>query len=275
MFSQAVLPRNTKTFLCVSWVSDVIKRTWHSDFSTHKACCGPVMEAEVAAHSSIFVWRIPGTEEPGGLQSMGSQSQTQLKQLSTWPCTSLSLPLLTCSSLPRFKRSSLPCATLLLALDTLFIHPNQSSFPVVLLQDANNKINKRYSWFSLCFWVPSFILFRLSSQSPYWLSGHEFEQALGDGEGLGSLALLQSTGSQSRTRPSNWTSATPSIIIFPGVTEIRRLAQDHIPKALWSFTLCSESKHCCCLQVPLTNILQLYPLFHSLYYWSVSYFVSQ
>ena len=31
-----------------------------------------------AAHSSILAWRIPWTEEPGGLQSMGSQSRTQL-----------------------------------------------------------------------------------------------------------------------------------------------------------------------------------------------------
>ena len=30
-------------------------------------------EKEVATHSSILAWRIPGTEEPGGLQSMGSQ----------------------------------------------------------------------------------------------------------------------------------------------------------------------------------------------------------
>jgi len=30
------------------------------------------LEKEVATHSSI-VWRIPWTEEPGGLQSMGSQ----------------------------------------------------------------------------------------------------------------------------------------------------------------------------------------------------------
>ena len=28
-------------------------------------------EKEMAAHSSILAWRIPGTEEPGGLQSMG------------------------------------------------------------------------------------------------------------------------------------------------------------------------------------------------------------
>ena len=27
----------------------------------------------MATHSSILAWRIPGTEEPGGLQSMGLQ----------------------------------------------------------------------------------------------------------------------------------------------------------------------------------------------------------
>ena len=31
------------------------------------------LEAGRAAHSSILAWRIPWTEEPGGLQSTGSQ----------------------------------------------------------------------------------------------------------------------------------------------------------------------------------------------------------
>ena len=31
------------------------------------------LEKEIANHSSIFAWKIPWTEEPGGLQSMGSQ----------------------------------------------------------------------------------------------------------------------------------------------------------------------------------------------------------
>ena len=31
------------------------------------------LEKEMATHSSILAWRIPQTEEPGGLQSMGSQ----------------------------------------------------------------------------------------------------------------------------------------------------------------------------------------------------------
>ena len=31
------------------------------------------LEKEMAIHSSILAWRIPWTEEPGGLQSTGSQ----------------------------------------------------------------------------------------------------------------------------------------------------------------------------------------------------------
>ena len=31
------------------------------------------LEKEMATHSSSLAWRIPWTEEPGGLQSMGSQ----------------------------------------------------------------------------------------------------------------------------------------------------------------------------------------------------------
>ena len=31
------------------------------------------LEKEMATHSSVLAWRIPRTEEPGGLQSMGSQ----------------------------------------------------------------------------------------------------------------------------------------------------------------------------------------------------------
>ena len=31
------------------------------------------LEKEMATHSSILAWKIPWTEDPGGLQSMGSQ----------------------------------------------------------------------------------------------------------------------------------------------------------------------------------------------------------
>ena len=34
------------------------------------------LEKEMATHSSTLAWKIPWTEEPDGLQSMGSQSRT-------------------------------------------------------------------------------------------------------------------------------------------------------------------------------------------------------
>ena len=37
------------------------------------------LEEEMAAHSSILAWEILWTDEPSGLQSMGSQSRTRLK----------------------------------------------------------------------------------------------------------------------------------------------------------------------------------------------------
>ena len=41
----------------------------------------------MATHSSILAWEISWTEEPGRLQSIGSQSRTQLKQLSMYART--------------------------------------------------------------------------------------------------------------------------------------------------------------------------------------------
>ena len=42
------------------------------------------LEKEMATHSSVLAWRIPGTGEPGGLLSIGvAQSRTRLKRLSS------------------------------------------------------------------------------------------------------------------------------------------------------------------------------------------------
>ena len=43
------------------------------------------LEEEMATHSNILAWKIPQTEEPGGIQSIGLQSQT-------WLSTCLTLP---------------------------------------------------------------------------------------------------------------------------------------------------------------------------------------
>ena len=47
------------------------------------------LEEDVATHSSILAWRIPWTEEPGGLQSIGLQSQ---RQLNTYACSHETAP---------------------------------------------------------------------------------------------------------------------------------------------------------------------------------------
>ena len=55
-----------------------LQRVGHdwSDFSTHwgslVSLLTMALEKEMATHSSVLAWRIPGTEEPGGLPSMGS-----------------------------------------------------------------------------------------------------------------------------------------------------------------------------------------------------------
>ena len=36
------------------------------------------LEKRMATHSSVLAWEIPWTEEPGGLQFVGSQSRTRL-----------------------------------------------------------------------------------------------------------------------------------------------------------------------------------------------------
>ena len=47
-----------------------MSRTWLSDFTF--TFHFHALEKEMATHSSILAWRIPGMAEPGGLQSMGS-----------------------------------------------------------------------------------------------------------------------------------------------------------------------------------------------------------
>ena len=39
------------------------------------------LEKEMATHSSFLAWEIPWTEEPSGLQSMGSQKSDTTEQL--------------------------------------------------------------------------------------------------------------------------------------------------------------------------------------------------
>ena len=53
------------TFVCLS--------SLFLAMGTFSLCWEDPLEKERAIHSSILAWEIPWTEEPGGLQSMGSQ----------------------------------------------------------------------------------------------------------------------------------------------------------------------------------------------------------
>ena len=53
-----------------------MQETW--EIQVQSMAQADALEEEMATHSSILAWKIPWTEEPGRLQSMGSQTQTQL-----------------------------------------------------------------------------------------------------------------------------------------------------------------------------------------------------
>ena len=56
-----------------SWLSDEAAPTVQEARARSWVRSGRSQEKEMATHSSIPAWRIPWTEEPGGLQSMGSR----------------------------------------------------------------------------------------------------------------------------------------------------------------------------------------------------------
>ena len=71
------------------WVSQVIQ--WQriplpmqemQEMPVRSLSLEDLLEEEMVTHSSILAWIIPWTEEPGGLQFMGSQEQGTTEQLS-------------------------------------------------------------------------------------------------------------------------------------------------------------------------------------------------
>ena len=69
----------TPVFLCFPGGSDGRESVQNEGDRGWSLCWENPLEEGMATHSSILAWRILWTEEPGGLQSMGSQkSQTRL-----------------------------------------------------------------------------------------------------------------------------------------------------------------------------------------------------
>ena len=56
-------------------INKILLEHSHTDAFTY--CLWLLLEEEMETHSSILTWRIPCTEEPGGLHSMGLQRVRQ------------------------------------------------------------------------------------------------------------------------------------------------------------------------------------------------------
>ena len=78
------------------------------------------LEKEMTTHSSTLVWKIPWMEEPGGLQSMGSPSQTRLSDF-TFAFLYISLSFFSSSCLLSFNPFSLILFPFLFMPINLFI----------------------------------------------------------------------------------------------------------------------------------------------------------
>ena len=86
---------NEKIFIRASLVTQMVKNLPSiQENQSHFLGCENPLEKGMATHSSILAWRILWTEEPGGQQSTGSQSQTQLSnfQFGLTTCKYVSSP---------------------------------------------------------------------------------------------------------------------------------------------------------------------------------------
>ena len=71
--------------------------------------CAFTLEKGMATHSRILAWRFLWTEEPGGLQSIGSQSWMRLKRLSSMRVLSQRENLAHCGLVPQQHQTRALC----------------------------------------------------------------------------------------------------------------------------------------------------------------------
>ena len=108
------------------------------------------LEREMATHSSVLAWRIPGMGEPCGLPSMGSQSRTRLKRLSS---SSSSIAFFKCYA--QTLALGLQWWTKLITISVLMETPCQgkSIAKLIFLFTLNSYILPAYFNFSSGLWI--------------------------------------------------------------------------------------------------------------------------
>ena len=180
----------------------------------------------MATHSSVPAWRIPWTQEPGGLCSTGSQSQTGLKRLSTQHTHLSPFRKLPASSM-REKRS----------LGHDLSHPHSLIYEQIFCSALPNLVFNRPEWhqaredpWKLKLQYFGHLLWRTDIRKDpdagkdwrqeekgrtedemvgwhHRLNGHEFEQAPGVRDGQGGLACCSPWGhkeSDTTVTELNW-----------------------------------------------------------------------
>ena len=69
----AQLFKDKHTSRCLGGKESCLPVLETQEMQVRSLCWEDPLEKGMAAHSSVLAWRIPWTEEPGGLQSLGSQ----------------------------------------------------------------------------------------------------------------------------------------------------------------------------------------------------------
>ena len=120
-----------------------------------------LLEKEMATHSSIVAWKIPWTEEPGRLQSIGSQSQTRLSDFTFYSLSNFQI----CNSVLLIIVTTLHCASpglaYLMTRDLYILAPFTRFCPLLTLPLATTKM---FSVKGLCV---LFLCCLLVSQMPH------------------------------------------------------------------------------------------------------------
>ena len=104
-------------------------RTWLSDFTF--TFHFHALEKEMATHSSVLAWRIPGMGEPGGCCLWGRTDQTRLKWLSSRRVSWVFSVVSTQSDLFQFNRYLLSCICELALFLLLWVQLRTKLMPLV------------------------------------------------------------------------------------------------------------------------------------------------
>ena len=174
-------------------------------------------EKAMATHSSTLAWKIPWTEEPGRVQSMGSLRVGTTEQLHFH---------FSLSCIGEGNGNPLQCSCLETPRDrgawwaaVYGVAQSQTRLKRLSSSSSKDKIMNTNLWIKVLALLKSIDTWRQKEKGAaeegvvewrHWFNGHEFDKLWKRVKGRGAWRL-QSLGSQSWTQLSNWTTASTSL----------------------------------------------------------------